>query len=74
MLHQIAMTLIFGKPLLMYGGLILFIFLLSTATVGFLNFRGIHVIPFKWHPVLAITTITIAVIHGLLGLSLAFNF
>lgn len=74
MVYNIAYTLFLGKPLIMYSGLLTFIFLLFTATVGALNYNGISVIPFKWHPRLAITTITIAVIHAILGLSIYFNF
>jgi hypothetical protein len=58
----------------MYGGIFTLLLMLSTATVGALNFKGISVIPFKWHPRLAITTITIAIIHAILGLSVYFNF
>lgn len=74
MVQNIAYTFVFGKPLVMYGGILTMLLLLSTATVGFLNFKGIHIIPFKWHPRLALTTIIIAVIHAILGLSLYFNF
>ena len=74
MIHNIALTLIFGKPTVMYGGLLTFLMILFTATVGLLNFKGITVIPFKWHPRLAIITIVIAIIHGIFGLSIWFNF
>lgn len=58
----------------MYGGILTFLLLIFTATVGALNFKGIAIIPFKWHPRLAITTIIIAIIHAILGLSIYFNF
>jgi len=74
MISAIALTLFLGKPLILYGGLLTFVLLLFTAVVGALNFKGIVVIPFKWHPRLAIITIIVAVIHGLMGLSLWFNF
>lgn len=74
MIHNIAYTLILGKPLIMYGGILTFLLLLFTATVGALNFKGISVIPFKWHPRLALTTIIIATIHAIFGLSVFFNF
>lgn len=74
MISSIALTLLFGKPLVMYGGILTFFLLIFTATVGALNFKGIHVIPFKWHPILAIITITVAIIHGLMGLSIFFGF
>lgn len=74
MISSLAYTFILGKPLIMYLGIITFILLLFTATVGALNYKGIRIIPFKWHPVLAALTIIIAFIHGLLGLSVFFNF
>lgn len=58
----------------MYLGITTFLLLLFTATVGFLNLKGISVIPFKWHPRLALTTIVVALIHGILGLSILLNF
>lgn len=74
MVHNLAFTLFLGQPLVMYLGIITFLLLLFTATVGFLNFKGIAVIPFKWHPRLALITIIIALIHGILGLSILLNF
>lgn len=74
MIHGLALTLFLGKPLVMYGGIVTFLLMTFTATVGFLNFKGIQTIPFKWHPRLAIITITIAIIHAILGLSILFNF
>lgn len=74
MIHTLAYTLIFGKPLIMYGGLFTFALVLFTATVGALNFKGIVIIPFRWHPRLAIITIIFAIFHALLGLSIFFNY
>jgi len=74
MIHNIAYILILGKPLVMYGGILTFLLLLFTATVGALNFKRIYIIPFKWHPRLALTTIIIAIIHAIFGLSILFNF
>jgi hypothetical protein len=74
MIHHIALTTLFGLPLVVYGGLTTLFLILSTAAVGYLNFRGNHFIPFKWHPVLALTTIVVAIIHGFLGLSIFLGF
>lgn len=74
MFSNFALTLFSGKPLVMYVGILTFLLLLLTATVGFLNFKGINIIPFKWHPRLALITIMIASIHALFGLSIFFNF
>ncbi len=74
MIRDIAFTLFLGKPLIMYGGLLTFLLMLSTASVAVLNHRGIHIIPFKWHPRLALITILLATIHAIFGLSIYFNF
>lgn len=74
MISQIALTPIFGLPAIMYGGLLTFLCILFTASIGLMNFKGITIIPFKWHPIMAITTITIAIIHGILGMSIIFGF
>ncbi len=60
--------MIFGKPLIMYLGIITLCSFLFTALIGFLNLKGIQKIPFKWHPVMAGISITLALIHGLLGI------
>jgi hypothetical protein len=74
MIHALAYTLYFGKPLIMYGGILTLSLLIFTAAVGFLNHHGIHAIPFKWHPRLATLTIIVAIAHAILGLSAYFNF
>ncbi len=70
MISQIAYTQIAGLPIVAYLGSLTLLSLLSTALVGFLNFRGNTTIPFKWHPRLAATTITLALIHAFFALSL----
>lgn len=74
MISKIALIMFLGKPIIAYGGMLSYVLLLSTAVVGFLNHKGIHTIPFKWHPRLALTTIIIATIHGLFGLAITFGF
>jgi hypothetical protein len=68
MLESITYHLIFGKPLILYGGVITLLSLLTTASISFMNRRGIHFIPFKWHPRMAALTILLAVVHGTLGI------
>jgi hypothetical protein len=68
MFRNITYFLIFGKPLIMYGGILTLSSFLFTALIGFLNYHGIRKIPFKWHPVMAAISITLAIIHGLLGI------
>jgi len=74
MINSLALTLFLGKPLIMYGGIFALLFILFTATVGALNYKGITVVPFRWHPRLAIITILFALIHAFFGLSIWFNF
>jgi hypothetical protein len=69
MISQIAYSQIGGLPVVAYFGSATFLLLLSTATIGFLNFRGNTKIPFKWHPRLAGATIILAIIHVFLALS-----
>ena len=74
MIHNYALILIFGKPLIMYGGLATLLLMIFTATVGALNTKGIQTIPFKWHPRLALLTIIVGLLHALFGLSIFFKF
>jgi hypothetical protein len=75
MLLNITYYLIFGYPLIMYLGILTLLSLLSTATVGYLVFSGKAkppIITFSMHRFLAYTTITLALIHGILGLLIYF--
>lgn len=74
MISNIALTLLFGKPLIMYGGILTFLLMMSTVTVGILNSKGNFTIPFKWHPRLARVTVIIGILHAIFGLSIYFNF
>lgn len=68
MLQSITYYLIFGKPLIMYLGILTLSSLLITAYIGYTNFKGDAKIPFVWHPRMARLTIALAVIHGTLGI------
>jgi len=72
MFEAITYAPIFGKPLIMYLGILTLLSFLSTATVGALNFKGITIIPFVWHPRLAVFSICLALIHGTLGVLIYF--
>jgi hypothetical protein len=69
---NITYHLIFGKPFIMYLGIITLISFLFTASIGFFSYYKkkfkINYIPFKWHPRMAAISIILALIHGLLGL------
>ena len=68
MLREITYYMIFGKPLIMYMGIITFLSFSVTFTIGLLNYKGIKIIPFKWHPVFAVISITLALLHGIAGI------
>ena len=72
MFEAITYAPIFGKPLIMYLGILTLLSFLATAVVGALNFKGITTIPFVWHPRLAVFAICLAVIHGTLGVLVYF--
>lgn len=68
MLREITFFLILGKPLIMYLGIVTLSSFLITATIGYLSHRGNQTVSFKWHPRMAFISISLAVIHGLLGI------
>ncbi|MGA2160874.1 MAG: hypothetical protein ABSG28_01545 [Methanoregula sp.] len=70
MLQEISFYLIFGKPLIMYLGILTLTSFLVTALIAVMNRRGIHVISFGWHPRLAMFSIGCAIVHGILGVLL----
>lgn len=70
MLEFISHFLIFGRPLIMYFGILVLSSFLFTASISVMNRRGITIIPFKWHPRMAAFSIALAIIHGTLGIAL----
>lgn len=68
MLQNITYFPIFGKPLIMYLGIITLISFLITAAIAVLNKKGINKISFKWHPRMAKISIALALVHGILGI------
>jgi len=72
MLAEIAYYQIFGKPVIMYTGILTFSSFLFTAAISVMNKKGLKYIPFKWHPRMARISIILALIHGILGLSVYF--
>lgn len=74
MISGVAGISVFGVSILIVLGIVTFLLLLFTATIGLLNFKGIRIIQFKWHPRFAITTLISATIHAILVLSTIFRF
>jgi hypothetical protein len=68
MFQEITYAPIFGKPLIMYLGILTLSSFLFTASIAILNFRGIRKLPFVWHPRFAALSIFLAIIHGSLGI------
>jgi len=68
MFQEITYYLIFGKPLILYLGILTLLAILFTAAIAIMNKKGIRVIPLWWHPVCAACAILIALVHGLLGI------
>lgn len=73
LIRQIAYYPFFGKPLTMYLGILTIVSFLVTATLGYLIFKG-YSIPIKVHKRMAFTSLTLAIIHGLFGISVYFNY
>jgi hypothetical protein len=71
MITSIGHIVILGLPIAVYFGIITFICLLTTATIGMLVLKG-YKIPFKWHMRMAMLTISFAVIHVILVIWLFF--
>jgi hypothetical protein len=68
MFQNISYALIFGKPLILYLGVLTLLAFLFTASIAVLNFKGIRTIPFKWHPRFAALALCLALVHGTLGI------
>jgi hypothetical protein len=68
MFENISYFLIFGKPLIMYLGIVTLLTFLFTATIAVMTLKGIRTIPFRWHPRCAVLAILLALVHGALGI------
>ena len=65
-LEQYTHKIIFGLPLIAYGGILTLISLLTTATMGLFVTKG--KVDVRVHKTFAITTILLALTHGILGM------
>lgn len=74
MVSEIANYIILGRPFFIYFGILALLSLLFTASISFLNVRGIHFIPFKWHPRMAVLTIILALAHAIMVFSRVYGF
>jgi hypothetical protein len=60
-------------PMIISAGIILFLCLIGTATLGVMIMKGKGNIPFSWHMNLARLTIVIALIHAFLAMAWFFG-
>jgi len=67
MFREISYMLIDGRSLIMYLGIITLLCFATTATIGFLTFTGIRRFPISWHLRMAALSLSLALIHGTLG-------
>jgi heme exporter protein D len=59
---------ILGLAFIVWVGILTFISLIPTIATAVMNRRGIHFIPFPWHPRLAILTLVLASFHAFLAI------
>ncbi|MCL4354138.1 hypothetical protein M1349_01555 [Patescibacteria group bacterium] len=74
MLATLAYYPILGFPLIFYLGILTYISFLFTASVGYFYFTGRPILPFKWHPRMAVISLILGLIHGALAASAYFNY
>ncbi|MDD5772952.1 MAG: hypothetical protein PHX78_05740 [bacterium] len=74
MIKEFTYQTILGRPILLWLGLGTFSSVYFTASIAFLNKKGIHRIPFSLHPKMALFSLILAFFHALLALSLFLNF
>lgn len=68
---SIAYMPLMGLPLVVVLGIILFISLCITASIAVLKRRGkLENVPFIWHFRMARISILIALLHGIMGISI----
>jgi hypothetical protein len=69
-IKSIAMFSIFGKPIVVYGGILTLCLFLFTAYISISNRKGDHRIGFAWHSKMAIVALIVACIHAIFAFSL----
>lgn len=72
--REIAYLPIRELPLIAYLGILTLLSFFFTASISIMNKRGINKIPFKWHPRVAIISLILGTIHGLLAVLASLGF
>ena len=71
MIHQIALSLLFGVPVVVYGGMLTLLAFLFTAYIGFTNHKHTeHHLPFVWHSTMVIVSFAFVLVHMFVALSI----
>jgi len=70
--ENITYYLISGKPLIMYLGILALCSFLATAMIAVINRKKNSQILFRLHPRMAVFSIILALIHGILGILIYF--
>ena len=73
MIRDIAITNVISQPLFAWLGLITFLSLVATATIGYSMIKG-WTRNIKLHKYVAATTLLIGLVHAVLALSTLFSF
>lgn len=74
MVSLLAYLPILGKPLTFYLGIAAYLSFLFTAVLGYFFYTGRPILPFKWHPRMAVASLILGLIHGILAISIYFNY
>jgi uncharacterized membrane protein len=72
MFQEITYHLIYGIPFIVYLGIVTIIMFIITALLAFLKRKGRIKMSINWHYRLAIISIVLGLIHGILGISAYF--
>jgi hypothetical protein len=70
MFEGISYFPILGLPLLLWGGILTLVLLVSTVSVQLLNRYGVKVVPLAWHSRLGSATLIMGTLHGLAAILL----
>lgn len=68
MFETITFQMVFGLPLIAYGGMFTLLLFLATAIVAYGTRKGFLRVKVKWHYRLAYLSIAAALFHGLFGI------
>ncbi|MCL5073784.1 MAG: hypothetical protein M1308_23255 [Actinobacteria bacterium] len=74
MVSSFAYFPLLGKPLTFYIGILTYLSFLLTATIGYFQYTGKPLVPFKWHPRIAAASLILGLIHGVLAASVYFHY